>query len=174
MVTIQQYSVEDSCKELLAWIERLRKLDECDEKDLRAYFSRNNVWVENPETVGSFMVDGAESYVYKGYDEKEVFKFKRCRTDSIRELATILRGVLNHNKCFPDTYYTLIGFSSYERDVLGTIRFGVVLRQEFVKGEFATHEQILTHLKKEGFTLLRTDADGHILALKKRLSGYRY
>lgn len=166
MVTIQQYSVEDSCKELLAWIERLRKLDEYDEKDLRAYFSRNNVWVENPETVGSFMVDGAESYVYKGYDEKEVFKFKRCRTDSIRELATILGGVLNHNKCFPDTYYTLIGFSSYERDVLGTIRFGVVLRQEFVKGEFATHEQILTHLKKEGFTLLRTDADGHILALK--------
>ena len=74
MVTIQQYSVEDSCKELLAWIERLRKLDEYDEKDLRAYFSRNNVWVENPETVGSFMVDGAESYVYKGYDEKEVFK----------------------------------------------------------------------------------------------------
>ena len=38
MVTIQQYSVEDSCKELLAWMGRLSKLCHRDKNDMKAYF----------------------------------------------------------------------------------------------------------------------------------------
>ena len=110
MKTRHLYIIEDSCNDLQAWIERLCKLDGCDKEELRAYFSQNNIWVEGLETFGVFMVDGAESCVYKGYNEKEVFKFKRCRTDSIRELATILRGVLNHNKCFPIHTTHLLAF----------------------------------------------------------------
>ena len=159
-------SIEVSCTELQAWIERLENLNEYGEKDLRAYFSRNNIWVDNAETLGHYMVNGAESSIYSSPNQKEVYKFKRDRTGNIRGLVTILKGVLNHNKCFPDTYYTLIGFSSYERDVFGTIYFGVVLRQEFKNGEFATNEQIINHLKKDGFTIIPTDADGKFIALK--------
>ena len=159
-------SIEVSCTELQAWIERLENLNEYGEKDLRAYFSRNNIWVDNAETLGHYMVNGAESSIYSSPNQKEVYKFKRDRTGNIRGLVTILKGVLNHNKCFPDTYYTLIGFSSYERDVFGPIYFGVVLRQEFKNGEFATNEQVIDHLKKEGFEILPTDADGKFIALK--------
>lgn len=166
METRQQYVIEESCHELQAYIERLENLNEYGEKDLRAYFSRNNIWVDNAETLGHYMVNGAESSIYSSPNQKEVYKFKRDRTGNIRGLVTILKGVLNHNKCFPDTYYTLIGFSSCERDVFGTIYFGVVLRQEFKNGEFATNEQVIDHLKKEGFEIIPTDADGKFIALK--------
>lgn len=165
-MAIECKSIECSCKELDVWMGRLGKLCHCDKNDLKAYFLKKNIWVDSLENLGYYMESGAESSIYSSPNQKEVYKFKRDRTGNIRGLVTILKDVLNHNKCFPDTYYTLIGFSSYERDVFGTIYFGVVLRQEFKNGEFATNEQIINHLKKDGFTIIPTDANGKFIALK--------
>lgn len=159
-------SIEVSCTELQAWIERLENLNEYGEKDLRAYFSRNNIWVDNAETLGHYMVNGAEAYIYKGYDEKSVFKLKRCGYGGIKGIVNLLKDTLNHNKVFPNTYYLLIGFSSYGKDITGATIWGAILRQEFVEGEFATNEQVIDHLKKEGFEIIPTDADGKFIALK--------
>lgn len=159
-------SIEVSCTELQAWIERLENLNEYGEKDLRAYFSRNNIWVDNAETLGHYMVNGAEAYIYKGYDEKYVFKVKRCGFGGIKGIVNLLKDTLNHNKVFPNTYYLLIGFSSYGKDITGATIWGAILRQEFVEGEFATNEQIRTHLKKDGFTLIQVGSEDHLLCLK--------
>ncbi len=168
METRQKLCVEDSCKELQTWIERLRKLDDCGLYGLKKYFSRNNVWVDDMKPFGFFMGNGAESYVYKGYDEKDVFKFKKCKLigvcSYIDSLVNLLEDTLNHNRCFPDTYYSLVGFSSKIQDHLGAMAAAVILRQEFVKGESATHEQILAHLKKDGFTII--GSAGHYRAIK--------
>jgi len=118
------------------------------------------MWVESLETFGSFMCNGAESFIYKSYDEKEVYKIKLNRTGGINGFVNLLKDALNHNKVFPDTYYSLIGFSSYRKDLC------VILRQEYVRGEFATNEQIQTHLMKDGFTLTSTGREGEFLALK--------
>ena len=159
-------SIEVSCTELQAWIERLENLNEYGEKDPRAYFSRNNIWVDNAETLGHYMVNGAEAYIYKGYDEKDVFKLKRCGYGGIKGIVNLLKDTLNHNKVFPDTYYLLIGFSSYGKDITGATIWGAILRQEFVEGEFATNEQIRTHLRKNGFTLIQEGSEDHLLCLK--------
>ena len=50
--------------------------------------------------------------------------------------------------------------------MFGTTIFGAILRQEFFKGEFATNEQISTHLKKDGFTIIQQGAEDHLLCLK--------
>lgn len=158
-------NIEDSCKEMQAWIERLCNLNEYDEKNLIAFFSRNNIWVDNVRTLGDCFWNGAEAYVYKSFDEKDVFKLKRGGTVNTG-IVNLLKETLNHNEVFPDTYYSLIGFSSYGEDMFGTTIFGAILRQEFFKGEFATNEQISTHLKKDGFTIIQQGAEDHLLCLK--------
>lgn len=165
METRQQYVIEESCHELQAYIERLDNLNEKDEKDMRTYFSRNNIWVDNLETLGYRIGNGAEAYIYKGYDGKEVFKLKRGGVN-IKGIVNVLKNSLNHNKVFPETFYSLIGFSSYGKDTSGTTVYGAILRQEFVEGEFATNEQIRTHLKKDGFTLIQVGSEDHLLCLK--------
>lgn len=166
METRQQYVIEESCHELQAYIERLDNLNEKDEKDMRTYFSRNNIWVDNLETLGYRIGNGAEAYIYKGYDGKEVFKLKRGGVN-IKGIVNVLKNSLNHNKVFPETFYSLIGFSSYGKDTSGTTVYGAILRQEFVEGEFATNEQIRTHLKKDGYTIFQQgETEDHILCLK--------
>ena len=157
-------NIEESTTELKSWIDRLEKLPERDEREWRTYFLRNNMWIEDIESIGYYMQQAHESVVYKGYSETEVFKLKQCGMDGTyigaKSFIDTLQSALWHNSLFPETYYTLVGFASYG------IGIRAVLRQGYVKGEKATTEQIKEFLTANGFTSITT-IQGFAVSAKK-------
>lgn len=146
---ITNKSAEESSNIITSWIDRLKKVHERNEREWRVYFLRNKMWVEDIESIGYFMDNSHESVIYKGYSEKEVFKIRQCGInrlyiDSSSFIDTLL-SALWHNRLFPSTYYTLVGFTSWGNGVRA------VLKQDYIKGEKPTIEQITNFLEQHGF-----------------------
>ena len=108
-------------------------------EEWKEFFITHGFWLEN-EGLWDFMAVGKESGVYKSRYENVVYKVKYGNGFVI----TIL-GAMSHNILFPDTFYSFVGFTSYQDKI------AVVLKQKFVNGTHATYPQIERYLKANGF-----------------------
>ena len=152
-MNIPTKNIEESTSELSKWIDRLKVLPDRNEREWRAYFLRNNVWIEDLDSIGYYMVESHESAVFKGYSEQEVFKVRQSGMNNTyigsKSFINTLQSALWHNLLFPHTYYNLVGFTSYRNGIRA------VLRQGYIKGEKATAGQIVDFLNANGFVSVR-------------------
>jgi len=92
-------------------------------ESLKNFITENNFWI-TPNT-NNFIAEGAEQKVYLNADGKSVTKL----TDAIfyTSWEDFLNSLLLHNYFFPDTAYTLLGFTEQDETLFA------VLHQSFVK-----------------------------------------
>jgi hydrogenase maturation protein HypF len=105
---------------------------------LKKFITENNLWI-TPNTK-NFIAEGAEQKVYLNVDGKSVTKL----SDAIfyTSWQDFLNSLLLHNYFFPDTAYTLLGFTEQAETLFA------VLHQSFVKANVYTDLQ-----QVEGFML---------------------
>lgn len=139
------YTLEESTANMEYWLSRLQKLPNRSDREWREYFMRNNVWYEDLESLGYFMESSHESVVYKAFSEIEVYKVKRSKHDVY--FSKVIENAILHNKLFPETFYSLVGFTDYAEGVR------VILKQKFFKGRKPTNEEIKEALINKGFSV---------------------
>ena len=143
-------------EQLENWLLRIQNLSERSEREWRKYFMRNKVWVEDLDSLGYFLTSSHESVVYKGYSEKEIYKAKKNRTEG--DFARVIKDAILHNKLFPDTSYSLVGFTDYAEGVR------VILKQNYIEGQHPGNDQIIEYLNNNGYEVER---EGNMITARK-------
>lgn len=116
------------------------------EKILERYAKQEGVWADEPRTSGNEIGAGIESRVY-GTDDGSVRKFTNAQSvDRGVTPSEHLNGITSFNAVFPETAYTLEGFS---KDHDGNFRF--VTSQPFIKRRLATNKEIEQTMVERGF-----------------------
>ncbi|MBS1509425.1 MAG: hypothetical protein JST86_01190 [Bacteroidetes bacterium] len=79
-----------------------------EERALIEFASQNNILIKG-DNIGTYITEGAEQKVYfkEGYDHI----FKKADAIFYASWLDYLNNLLLHNYFFPDTTYTLLGFS---------------------------------------------------------------
>lgn len=143
-----EYNLEESTANMEYWLSRLQKLPNRNDREWREYFMRNDVWFEDIESLGYYLSEAHNSIVYKAYSEKTVFKSKKDEMDG--SFVRAIEGALLHNRLFPETFYSLVGFTDYKEGIR------VIFQQKYIKGRQPTKEEIREGLRKKGFSLFET------------------
>lgn len=94
---------------------------------LEKYSTENNLWVANLPAEERFLTRGGEARVYLDGDGKHVIKIN----DAVYYATWLefFNSILLHNLIFPNTAYTLVGFSKEEDDL------HTVLKQPFITSD---------------------------------------
>ncbi|HET6993825.1 MAG TPA: hypothetical protein VFI06_02530 [Chitinophagaceae bacterium] len=114
-----------------------------EERALREYARQNGLFIDKSD-LGHFITSGAEQKVFYKANSSTLFKI----ADAIFYLKweDYFNNLLLHNRFFPDTAYTLVGF--LEEDA----RLHAVVKQEFVLLTEKTNlEAVKDHLLANGF-----------------------
>lgn len=123
--------------------------DEIREKqsdELKKYAQENNIWVEDPYKEFGDKPDakGAEQIVYKNKDGNTVTKINSGSVHG--DWREFFERIAVHNQLFPDTKYTLKGFTDLSGDV------SAVLEQPLIKADRgATKQEITDDMAESGF-----------------------
>lgn len=122
-------------------------LREVENRVTREFAQENGLWIENETELGTPFPSGDEHNNYIDVENQVVYKVNnRMHTPSILDL---LDRIEQHNKYFPDSKYSLVGFTSVSKngDVLP------VFAQDFVSdARMATNEEIDSYMGTLGFT----------------------
>ena len=122
-------------------------LREVENRVTREFAQENGLWIENETELGTPFPSGDEHNNYIDAENQVVYKVNnRMHTPSILDL---LDRIEQHNKYFPDSKYSLVGFTSVSKngDVLP------VFAQDFVSdARMATNEEIDSYMGTLGFT----------------------
>ena len=114
---------------------------------LKSYAEKEGLWLESLPDDCQYLTEGGESKVYLTEDGRSVIK-----SNDAGYYATwteYFNSLLLHNLLFPNTAYSLIGFTEFDRNLFA------VIRQPFVNGEQAALEHIEEFLNFNGFTKTR-------------------
>lgn len=122
-------------------------LREVENRVTREFAQENGLWIENETELGTPFPSGDEHNNYIDAENQVVYKVNnRMHTPSILDL---LDRIEQHNKYFPDSKYSLVGFTSVSKngDVLP------VFAQDFVSdARMATVDEIDSYMGTLGFT----------------------
>jgi hypothetical protein len=126
------------------------------ENCLKDYADSKKIWFdESPFQDNDFIAEGAEAKVYPSPNEGYVRKIINYRRYTNTPLDFLDNRISLHNYLFPDTAYTLEGFTNTE-DFVGNKQFAFVIEQPFVQGRYINFERDLEDFKSEiekgGFT----------------------
>lgn len=119
------------------------------ERILEEYARANNLWVDHMPEISpkNFIDSGAEAKVYR-YGDNSVLKVNNLSQHE--ESIEFLDRIAMHNYLFPDTPYTVIGFTRNEEG-----DFSVVVKQPFMKGEGGVpKDEIRKEMEQMGFESL--------------------
>lgn len=110
---------------------------------LRAWAEETGIWLENLPIGSEYLTKGGESKIYLAPDRLNVIKVN----DAIYYATwdEYLNSLLLHNLLFPNTAYSLIGFTEIDNDL------SAVLQQPFIEGEQALLDDIRELLSYNGF-----------------------
>ncbi len=113
---------------------------------LEYYAREENVYFENPEDrFGGPLAGGSEQTVYSYPDDSS--KIVKINDMSFHPDALgFLDRIALHNALFPETAYTLIGFSRRHGR-----KFAAILTQSIVVGRASTREEVRQEMEKRGF-----------------------
>jgi hypothetical protein len=114
---------------------------------LKSYAQKESLWLEKLPSGSRYLTRGGESMVYLAADDRHVIK-----TNDAGYYATweeYFSNLVIHNLLFPDTAYSIIGFTETEEKLFS------VLQQPFAKGGQASLEDIEDLLNFNGFTKVR-------------------
>lgn len=90
---------------------------------------------------------GMENDVYLDAESHSIYKINNLMVS--RDVLSLLERITLHNELFPQTCYSLVGFTGFGQ---GSIY--PVLRQPYVaNATYATHGEILDYMEALGFTL---------------------
>jgi hydrogenase maturation protein HypF len=111
-------------------------------KSLKKFITENNLWV-TPNTK-NFIAEGAEQKVYLNADGKSVTKL----SDAIfyTSWQNFLNSLLLHNYFFPDTAYTLLGFTE-----LNEIMFAVLNQSFVIANDYTDLKKVEEFMLSNGF-----------------------
>ena len=126
------------------------------EKLLKDYADNKKIWFDESQfQENDIITQGAEAKVYPSPKEGYVRKVINYRRYSNTPLEFLDNRVSLHNYLFPDTAYTLAGFTNTE-DFTGNKQFAFVVEQPFVQGRYINFDKDLeafkSELEKGGFT----------------------
>ncbi|MFT3982231.1 MAG: hypothetical protein QM687_17305 [Ferruginibacter sp.] len=113
-------------------------------KALEDYISENNLWVKRPAVATQLLTIGGEAQVYIDVAEKQVIKLN----DAIYYATWLdfFTSILLHNLFFPETSYTLIGFTTRGQNLQA------VLTQPYIISDDAVNlENVKASLEELGF-----------------------
>lgn len=132
----------------------LKRTDE--EKRLRDYADYKKIWFHESQFQDTDIIAaGAEAKLYPSSKEGYVRKVINYRRYSNTPLEFLDNRISLHNYLFPDTTYTLAGFTNTE-DFTGNKQFAFVVEQPFVQGRYINFDKDLkdfnSELEKGGFT----------------------
>jgi len=122
------------------------ELRDKESKALEDYAKENNIWVADPfkEFGNKPHAYGAEQNVYFNKDGTTVTKLNSASVHG--DWREFFERIALHNHLFPDTKYTLKGFTDLSGD------FTAILEQPFIKSERgATKAEIEADMAKNGF-----------------------
>jgi hypothetical protein len=120
-----------------------------EEQKLIHLINQNNFWL-NDINFNNFFAEGAEQKVYLNEDGKSVLK----TNDSIfyEYWLDYFNSLLLHNYFFPQTTYTLLGFT-----IINNNLFAVIQQPFIVISEETNLEQVKKFLLGNGFTLKKNN-----------------
>lgn len=115
-----------------------------EERTLIQFANANNLWIPDHKT-GVYITEGAEQKVY--FQPGTDYVIKTADAIFYQLWVDYFNNLLVHNYLFPDTAYTLLGFS-FKKDILSS-----VLKQPFINSTATTNlEQVKEFLLANGFT----------------------
>ena len=110
---------------------------------LKTYAQSAGLWLESLLPANQYLTRGGEAEIYLAFDKRHVIKVN----DAVyyATWTEFFNSLVIHNLLFPNTFYTLIGFT-HAKDTLQA-----VLQQLFVEGETAELDDIKEFLLFNGF-----------------------
>lgn len=108
-----------------------------------------DLWIPYPQAMnmGVPAPSGMENDVYFDTSSNSIIKINNLMVS--HDVLSLLERLQKHNALFPQTAYSLVGFTGFGR---GSIY--PVLRQAYVaNATYATHGEILDYMESLGFTL---------------------
>ncbi len=129
-------------KETGGMAEEKQSTKEEEAKSLKKFISENNLWITPPTE--NFIAEGAEQKVYLNPDGRSVTKI----TDAIfyTSWQEFLNSLLLHNYFFPNTAYTLSGFTEQNE-----ILFAVLNQSFVIANEYTDLQKLKDFMLSNGF-----------------------
>jgi hypothetical protein len=132
-------------------------LSEREVADIAEAFAKSNgSWIPltGHDVLGTPLPSGVENEVFYNENDGFVYKVNNLSLNK-NSLLSLLERIDNYNLLFPDTEYTLVGFTGFGKGSVYPI-----LRQRFVQGaSFASFEEIDGHMLSLGFHKTKKEAE---------------
>ena len=113
---------------------------------LKDWAIKNNCWIDNPSSLGSYVDRGSENEVYMSNTDLKVYKLNDFRY-SDDNLQPFFERIIAHNLYFEDCAYELIGFSTNQSGKT----CAVLTQQVVTNARLATPIEIRERLEQLGF-----------------------
>lgn len=112
------------------------------------YAMAHGVWFDDDSLLGVMGPSGDENYCYYNQDGSIVYKVNML-THSSERILSVFEKVKIHNRIFPETRYTFVGFTNmgYARSA-----FPIFSQYYVQNAENASEEEIADHMTRLGFT----------------------
>jgi hypothetical protein len=115
--------------------------------ELEDFAKSSNLWVENYDKLGEYIDKGMESQVYLSKNGSKLYKINDL--EFYDTPVEFLESLDLHNTLFPESAYTLIGFTRR----VDTDNFSFILEQPFIEADRgATQEETEKEMNSLGFT----------------------
>jgi hypothetical protein len=111
---------------------------------LKSHFQNADLWMEALPRGSQYLTEGGESKVYLTADGKSVLKVNDA--GYYATWTEYFNSLLLHNLLFPNSAYTLLGFTESDEKLFA------VVQQPFVEGDQASLEHIEEFLAFNGFS----------------------
>lgn len=92
---------------------------------LRAYALEHRLWLTDTISIGAYLTHGGEAEVYLTHDQKNVVKLN----DGVYYATWLeyLNSLVLHNMFFPDTAYTLLGFTETRGKLVAVVQQSYII-----------------------------------------------
>lgn len=97
-----------------------RELSRAEEERALIVFARENNLLINGDSPGTYIAEGAEQKVF--FEEEEACVYKKADAVFYISWFDYLNNLLLHNYFFPDTAYSLIGFSLHKQKLFAILK----------------------------------------------------
>jgi hypothetical protein len=114
---------------------------------LKFHAQKEALWLESLPSGSQYLTEGGESKVYLSVDGRNVIKINDA--GYYATWTEYFDSLLLHNLLFPNTVYSLLGFTELDEKLFA------VVQQTFVEGEQAALNHIEGFLNFNGFTKTR-------------------
>ena len=130
---------------------RPKVLDQNTFDEYKNLFIDNGMWIDDIKELGRYLRSGYESDVYVSYaDPSMVLKVKLQQYT--KTLVGTLISAKYHNLLFPETCYSLIGFTAKKNNIY------VVLGQNRVRGTTVGVKRVCAYFEQRGYTVYELGA----------------